>query len=50
MFYSSYLQTSIDRDVKEQVQLSDLLLFRDFVRALPAVPGKCSMCMTYRNP
>lgn len=33
VFYSSYLQTYIDRDVKEQVQLSDPLLFRDFVRA-----------------
>ena len=33
VFYSSYLQTYIDRDVKEQVQLADPLLFRDFVRA-----------------
>ena len=27
VFYSSYLQTYIDRDVKEQVQLADPLLF-----------------------
>lgn len=26
VFYSSYLQTYIDRDVKEQVQLADPLL------------------------
>ena len=40
MFYSSYLQTYIDRDVKEQVQLSDPLLFRDFVRAAACRAGQ----------
>ena len=38
VFYSSYLQTYIDRDVKEQVSLADPLLFSDFV---PAVQGRC---------
>ena len=33
MFYSSYLQTYIERDVSEQVALSDKLLFQDFIRA-----------------
>lgn len=40
MFYSSYLQTYIDRDVKEQVQLADPLLFRDFVRAAACRAGQ----------
>ena len=40
VFYSSYLQTYIDRDVKEQVQLSDPLLFRDFVRAASCRAGQ----------
>lgn len=40
VFYSSYLQTYIDRDVKEQVQLSDPLLFRDFVRAAACRSGQ----------
>lgn len=40
VFYSSYLQTYIDRDVKEQVQLSDPLLFRDFVRAAACRAGQ----------
>lgn len=40
VFYSSYLQTYIDRDVKEQVQLSDPLLFRDFVRAAACRTGQ----------
>ena len=39
VFYSSYLQTYIDRDVKEQVQLADPLLFRDFVRAAACRAG-----------
>lgn len=33
VFYSSYLQTYIDRDVSELVNLTDKLIFRDFVRA-----------------
>lgn len=40
VFYSSYLQTYIDRDVKEQVQLADPLLFRDFVRAAACRVGQ----------
>lgn len=40
IFYSSYLQTYIDRDVKEQVQLADPLLFRDFVRAAACRAGQ----------
>ncbi|MCD7882877.1 MAG: hypothetical protein LUI87_04095 [Lachnospiraceae bacterium] len=33
VFYSSYLQTYIDRDVSEMVALTDKLLFQDFIRA-----------------
>lgn len=40
VFYSSYIQTYIDRDVKDQVQLSDPLLFRDFVRAAACRVGQ----------
>ena len=40
VFYSSYLQTYIDRDVKDQVQLSDSLLFSDFVRAAACRAGQ----------
>jgi hypothetical protein len=40
VFYSSYLQTYIDRDVKDQVQLSDPLLFSDFVRAAACRVGQ----------
>ena len=40
VFYSSYLQTYIDRDVKEQVQLADPLIFRDFVRAAACRAGQ----------
>ena len=40
VFYSSYLQTYIDRDVREQVQLADPLLFRDFVRAAACRAGQ----------
>ena len=40
VFYSSYLQTYIDRDVREQVQLSDPLMFRDFVRAAACRAGQ----------
>ncbi len=32
-FYSSFLQTYIERDVSEMVGLTDKLIFRDFVRA-----------------
>ena len=40
VFYASYMQTYIDRDVKEQVQLADPLLFRDFVRAAACRAGQ----------
>lgn len=40
VFYSSYLQTYIDRDVKDQVHLADPLLFRDFVRAAACRAGQ----------
>lgn len=40
VFYSSYLQTYIDRDVKEQLQIADPLLFRDFVRAAACRSGQ----------
>lgn len=40
VFYSSYLQTYIERDVKDQVQLADPLLFRDFVRAAACRAGQ----------
>ncbi len=33
VFYSSYLQTYIDRDVSELVNLTDKLIFHDFIRA-----------------
>ena len=40
VFYSSYLRTYIDRDVREQVQLADPLLFSDFVRAAARRAGQ----------
>ena len=40
VFYSGYLQTYIDRDVKDQVQLADPLLFSDFVRAAACRAGQ----------
>lgn len=40
VFYSGYLQTYIERDVKDQVQLADSLLFRDFVRAAACRAGQ----------
>ena len=40
VFYSSYLQTYIDRDVKEQVQLADPLLLLDFVHAAACRAGQ----------
>ncbi len=33
VFYSSYLQTYIDMDVSDLVNLTDKLIFRDFIRA-----------------
>ncbi|ETA81806.1 ATP-binding protein [Youngiibacter fragilis] len=40
VFYSSYLQTYIERDVSEQVALIDKLLFRDFVRSAASRVGQ----------
>lgn len=40
VFYSSYLQTYIDRDVSEQVTLADKLLFQDFIRAAACRAGQ----------
>lgn len=40
VFYSSYLQTYIDRDVSEQINLADKLLFRDFIRAAACRAGQ----------
>lgn len=40
VFYSSYLQTYIERDVQEQVALTDTLQFSDFIRAAAARTGQ----------
>lgn len=40
VFYSGYLQTYIERDVKDQVQLSDSFMFSDFVRAAACRAGQ----------
>lgn len=40
VFYSSYLQTYIDRDVTAQINLADKLLFRDFIRAAACRAGQ----------
>lgn len=40
VFYSSYLQTYIARDVKEQVALTDTLLFSDFIRSAACRAGQ----------
>lgn len=40
VFYSSYLQTYIDRDVSELVALTDKLLFQDFIRAAACRAGQ----------
>lgn len=40
VFYSSYVQTYIDRDVTEQILLTDKLLFRDFIRAAACRAGQ----------
>lgn len=33
IFYSSYLQTYIDRDISDLINLTDKLIFRDFIRS-----------------
>lgn len=40
VFYSSYLQTYIDRDVSELVALVDKLQFQDFIRAAACRAGQ----------
>ena len=40
VFYSSYLQTYIDRDVSELVNLTDKLIFMDFIRAAACRTGQ----------
>jgi hypothetical protein len=40
VFYSSYLQTYIQRDVSEQAAISDTLLFSDFIRSAAARIGQ----------
>ena len=40
VFYSSYLQTYIDRDVSDLVALTDKLLFQDFIRAAACRAGQ----------
>ena len=40
VFYSSYLQTYIERDVSELVALTDKLLFQDFIRAAACRAGQ----------
>lgn len=40
VFYSSYLQTYIDRDVSEIVALADRLQFQDFIRAAACRAGQ----------
>lgn len=40
VFYSSYLQTYIERDVSELIQRVDKLLFQDFIRAAACRAGQ----------
>lgn len=40
VFYSSYLQTYIDRDVSDLVNLTDKLVFMDFIRAAACRTGQ----------
>ena len=40
VFYSSYLQTYIERDVSEIVVLTDKLIFQDFIRAAACRAGQ----------
>ncbi len=40
LFYSSYIDSYIDRDIKEMVDLRDEFLFRDFVRAAACRAGE----------
>ncbi|MDR0446199.1 MAG: ATP-binding protein [Oscillospiraceae bacterium] len=40
LFYSSYIDSYIDRDIREMVDLKDEFLFRDFVRAAACRAGE----------
>jgi len=40
VFYSSYIDAYIDRDIKDMVELKDEFLFRDFVRAAACRVGE----------
>lgn len=40
VFYSSHLQTYIDRDVSELISLADKLQFQDFIRAAACRSGQ----------
>ena len=40
VFYSSYIDSYIDRDIREMVELKDEYLFRDFVRAAACRAGE----------
>ena len=40
IFYSSYIDSYIDRDIKDMVDLKDEFLFRDFVRAAACRAGE----------
>ena len=40
VFYGSYIQTYIERDVSEQAAVADKLLFRDFIRAAACRTGQ----------
>lgn len=40
VFYSSYIQTYIDRDISDILNVSDKLLFQDFVRAAACRAGQ----------
>ncbi|MDR1604077.1 MAG: AAA family ATPase, partial [Gracilibacteraceae bacterium] len=40
MFYSSYIDSYIDRDIRDMVDLKDEFLFRDFVRAAACRAGE----------
>ena len=40
LFYSSYLQTYIERDVKEMADIDDTMLFSDFIRSAACRAGQ----------
>ncbi|MCU7837048.1 MAG: DUF4143 domain-containing protein [gamma proteobacterium symbiont of Taylorina sp.] len=46
LFYNSYLQTYIQRDVRELTQVADEKKFRDFIRAAAA---RTSQLLNYSN-